>query len=119
MIAPPLRDVVAIGKSSGQVVVRALVYHREANQTVEHNEGELRQVDLVDLLENLLPHSRIGRGLFLDKEFVQSPVAVEVDILAGRRKLVAGEAAGVIRVVRPTVRKLRDVVSASHGSRGW
>ena len=70
--------------------MRALAHHRVYGRTVEHDEGELRQVDAVDLLEELLPHARICRGLFLDKEFVQGGVTVEV-VLSRRGSLVAGE----------------------------
>src|SRR4051794_11644534 len=39
-------------------------------RTVERNEGELRQVDLMDLFEDLLPHAGICRRLFLGKELI-------------------------------------------------
>ncbi len=96
VIAPPLGDVVAIGKGAGQVVVRALVYHRVDGRTIEHDERVLRQVNLMDLLEDLLAHAGICRGLFLDKQLIQGRVAVEVEVASskviGRRwELVAGE----------------------------
>jgi len=82
VIAPPLSDVVGIGIGPGQVVVRPFVRQCEYCRTVEHNEGELRQVDLVDLNEDLLAHAGICRRLFLGKQLVQAGVAVEVDIVA-------------------------------------
>ncbi len=48
--------------------MRPLVHQHKVCRTEEHNEGELRQVDLVDLLEDLLPHARIRRRLFLGKQ---------------------------------------------------
>ena len=106
------------------LVVRSLVRQRVPCRTVEHNEGELRQVDLMDLLEDLLPHARICRGLFLSKELVQGGVAVEVKVesikvISCRWKLVAGKQAGIIRVVGKKVRKLGDVIPARYSSRGW
>jgi hypothetical protein len=59
----------------------------------------LRQVDLVDLNEDLLAHDGICRPLFLGVQLVQAGVAIEIDIAAGWRKLVTGECAGVIRVI--------------------
>ncbi len=102
--------------------MRALAHQRVDGRTVEHDEGVLRQVDAVDLLEELLAHAGICRGLFLGKQLVQGRVAVEVKIecskVIGRRwELVAGEQAGVIRVVGKIVLKFGDVIPARQGSR--
>src|SRR2546423_13286899 len=93
-----------IGIGSWQVVVRSFLRQRVPCRPVEHNEGELRQVNLMDLLEDLLPHAGICRGLFLSKELVQGRVAIEVKIesikvIGCRWKLVASKQAGIIRVV--------------------
>src|SRR5207302_4376899 len=106
------------------LVVRSLVRQRVPCRNVEHNEGELRQVDLMDLLEDLLPHTRICRGLFLSKELVKGRVAIEVKVesikvISCRWKLVAGKQAGIIRVVGKKLRKLSDVIPARYSSRGW
>ncbi len=97
--------------------MRALVRYRKVLFPVEHDEGELRQVNLVNLPENLLPHARIRRRLFLSKQIVQGTITVEVDIEAGRENLVAGEQVGVIRVVVQAVLKLGNVIPVRHRSR--
>ena len=96
--------------------MRSFVRQRVPCRPVEHNEGELRQVDLMDLLEDLLPHARICRGLFLSKKLVQGGVAVEVKVesikvISCRWKLVAGKQAGIIRVVGKKVRSYPPSVS--------
>ena len=49
-------------------------------RAVEHDERKLRQVDLMDLIEDLLPHARIRCRLFLSVEGIQAWVAVEVKV---------------------------------------
>ena len=63
--------------------------HRDVRRPVQGDEGELRQVDLVDLVEDLLPRVGIGRGLLLQVQLIQLVVAVEVNVEARRRELVA------------------------------
>ena len=53
VIAPPLRHVIGFAKGSWQVVVRPFVRQRKICRAEEHDKGELRQVDLMDLLEDL------------------------------------------------------------------
>ena len=68
MVAPPLPDVDGVCckcKGAGLVVVRPLAHDREVCWAVEHNEGVLRQVDLVDLMEDLLPLARIRCRQFM------------------------------------------------------
>ena len=82
----------------------AFAYHRDIEREVERDERKIRQVDVMNLTEDLLPHARICRGLFLSKELVQGGVAVEVKVesikvISCRWKLVAGKQAGIIRVV--------------------
>ena len=122
VIAPPLRHVIGFAKGSWQVVVRPFVRQHKICRAEEHDKGELRQVDLMDLLEDLLPHAGICRRLFLGKELIQGRIAVEVKVesikVIGRRwKLVAGKQTGVIRVVVKIGRKLGDVIPVRHGSR--
>ena len=66
IVAPPLPDVYGIScDSAWQVVVRPLAYDREVCRAVEHNERELRQVDLVDLMEDQAcrsPASAVARS---------------------------------------------------------
>jgi len=54
------------------------VRQREYCPTEEHNEGELRQVDPVDLNEELLAHAGVCRRLFLGIQSIQGRIAVEV-----------------------------------------
>jgi len=65
--APPLPDIIGLCKGSRLIVVRPLVHQRECYRAVEHDQGELRQVDLG---EDLLPHPRLPRRLFLSKQLV-------------------------------------------------
>ena len=53
-IAPPLPNVVGIAKGSWQVVMRAFARDREVWRAVERDERKVRQVDLVNLTEELL-----------------------------------------------------------------
>src|SRR5947208_16911298 len=71
------------------VVMRPLAHDREIIQAVEYDERELRQVDLMDLHEDLLPRAWIRRRLFLVVEGIQRLVAVEVNVEASGRELVA------------------------------
>ena len=86
VVAPPLRDVdVGI-----KVAVRPLAHHREASRrAVECDEGELRQVDRMDLTEDLLPRTRIRCRQFLCVEGVQGRVAVEFIVHSIGRDLAA------------------------------
>jgi len=66
LVAPPLPDVDVGIKVAALVVVRPLVHHREASRrAVECDEGELRQVDRMDLSEDLLSRACIRCRQFL------------------------------------------------------
>src|SRR2546423_15038226 len=96
MIAPPLPDVGGLSlKGAGLVVVRPLAHDRWAQRTVEHDEGEARQVDLMDLIEDLLPDARIHCRHFLLVEGSQVMVAVEGKVLSLGRDLVARKHRGI------------------------
>lgn len=75
--------------------------HRDIHRAVERSHREVRQVDLVDLIEDLLTHGRVGCGLLLREQLVQSRIAVEHKIGPGRRELVAGKQRRVIGIVGP------------------
>ncbi len=60
--------------------MRPLAHDREFCRAVEHDERELRQVDLMDQLEEHLPRAWIRRRLFLLVEGIQGRVAVEVNV---------------------------------------
>src|SRR5438105_9070077 len=89
IFTPPLPDVLPCAKGPGLVVVRPLAHDREIIQAVEYDERELRQVDLMDLHEDLLPRAWIRSRLFLVVEGIQRLVAVEVNVEASGRELVA------------------------------
>src|SRR5437016_3113127 len=77
-IAPPLPDVDGVcckRKSTRQVVVRPLAHDREVCRAVERDERVLRQVELVDLCEELLPLARIRCRQFLCVETIQGRIA--------------------------------------------
>ncbi len=63
------------------------------------------------------PHAGICCRLFLGVQGIQAGVAVEINVESYGRKLVAGEQAGVIRVVGKILLKLGDVILARHSSR--
>jgi hypothetical protein len=64
LVAPP-PDVGGLSlKGTGLVVVRPLVQYGYIIHAVEHDERELRQVELMDLKEELLSQARTRRRLF-------------------------------------------------------
>ncbi len=65
----------------------------------------------MDLDEDLLPHARVHRRLFLCIESIQSRIAVEAEIEANRGDLVTGEQDGVIRIIVKVFRNFDDVIS--------
>jgi len=92
LIAPPLPDIDGISCNwTGLEAVRPLAHDREICRAEEHDERELRQVNLMDQLEEHLPRAWIRRRLFLLVEGIQRMVAVEVPVGASaiRRDLVA------------------------------
>ena len=89
LVAPPLPDVVElIEKRTYLVVVRPLTHHREAaQQTVKRDEGELCQVELMELSEDRLSRARIHCRQFLLVEGIQSRIAVEAIVSSLGREL--------------------------------
>jgi hypothetical protein len=59
VIAPPLPDGGHSAKGAGLVVVRALAHDRDVCHALESDEWEIRQVAVMDLIENLLPLSSV------------------------------------------------------------
>ncbi len=120
-ITPPLPDVDGLRRTfrARVVVIHANLVHRNVHRTIERDEREGCQIDLVDLIEDLLTHVWISRGLLLHEEFVQRWVAVEVKILSIRRELVTGKQRCVIGVVGPLVLKLEEVIPARYCPRRW
>ena len=61
VLAPPLPDVVGFKCTRwlGLEIVRPLVHHIDISRAKENEDRELRQVDEVDMLEDVLPHTRI------------------------------------------------------------
>src|SRR5438067_6475110 len=84
-------------KGPGLVVVRPLAHDREIIHAVEYDERELRQVDLMDLHEDLLPRAWIRCRQFLLVKGIQGRVAVEVNVRSTslRRDLVTQEHPGI------------------------
>ncbi len=119
VVAPPLPDIDVGFKVAGQVVVRPLAHNREVCRAVERDEGELRQVDRMDLTEDLLPRARIRCREFLCVEGIQGRVAVEGKVLSIGRDLVAREQDRIVGVIAKAPRPLGDVVPARYRSRGW
>jgi len=119
MIAPPLPDVDGLSRNrAGLVVVCSLAHHRQGERAEERDERKVRQVDVMDLLEELLPHSRIRCRQFLPVEGIQGMVAVQGIGCCSRRDLAAPEQERIIRIIEVIVLPLGDVEPARHGSRG-
>ena len=119
VVAPPLPDIDVGFKVAGQVVVRPLAHDREVCRAVERDEGELRQVDRMDLTEDLLPRTRIRCRQFLCVEGIQSRVAVEGQVESIGRDLVACQYHRILGVIAKAPRPLGDVIPARYRSRGW
>ena len=117
-IAPPLPNVARVlprAALAELIVVRPLAREHGVCAAVEGNEREVRQVDVMDLIENLLPHALIQRCQFLLVEGIQFRIAVEVHVVSIRRHLVAREHGRIVGVIAKALRKLGDVISARHG----
>src|ERR1051326_8356254 len=84
---------------------------------VECDERELRQVELMDLKEELLPQAWISRRLLLLIERIQGRVAVEIKVASHAlgRDLVARQYRGIVGVIAKVIRKLSNIISARHG----
>src|SRR5260221_442227 len=82
LIAPPLPNVEGRFsiKSARLMVVRSLTCNRELYPTVKHDDGKVRQIDLMDLIEDLLSHSRICSFLFLLIKSLQGRITIEAHI---------------------------------------
>src|SRR5215472_3963607 len=90
LVAPPLPDVDGLSsKGAGQVVMCPLAYDCYIEREVERDERNIRQVDLMNLLEDLLPQPMIRCFPFLLVEGIQGMVAVEVNVVSVGVKLVA------------------------------
>src|SRR6266487_78498 len=85
---------------------------------VERDKRELRQVDLMDLKEELLSQAWVRCRLLLLIESIQGRVAVEVNVVCIGRKLVAGEHGGIVGVGGTAVRTFRNTIPARYPSRG-
>ena len=117
-IAPPLPDVDGLRRAfwARIVVFHANLVHGDVYRAVERGEREVRQIDLVDLVEDLLTHSWISCGLLLREEFVQRRVAVEGKIGSSGRELGASKQRRVIGVVGPRILKLEEIIPACYCS---
>src|SRR6266516_2147648 len=108
-IAPPLPDVNSLSlKGVGLIVVRPFVHRPYVKRAVECDERQLRQVDLMELNEDSLPHARIPCRQFLLVEGIQRRVAVEVSVAstAFGWDLVAREQGGIVGVIAKALRPL-------------
>src|SRR2546426_7827650 len=105
--APPLPDVDGLRRTfwARIVVIHANFVHGDIHRTVERDEREVRQIDLVDLVEDLLAHVWISRALLLHEEFVQRRVAVEGKIGPTGRELGAAKQRRIIEAAGPRLLK--------------
>src|SRR6266566_3502819 len=118
IFTPPLPGL-PCAKGPGLVVVRPLAHDREIIQAIEYDERELRQVDLMDLHEDLLTRARIRCRQFLCVKGIQGRIAVEGQVLSIGRDLVAREQDGIVGVIAKAKRPLADVIPACYRSRRW
>ena len=64
----------------------------------------------MDLVEDLLPHTLIGRRLFLLEEGIQVMVAVEAKVLSLGWELVARPCGGIVGIIEVAVCPLGDII---------
>ena len=77
VVAPPLPDVDGFScKGAGLVVMCPFAYDRYIEREVERDEREIRQVDVMNLTEDLLPLPRIRCFQFLFIESIQRRIAI-------------------------------------------
>src|SRR5438034_8912250 len=78
-IAPPLPDVNSLSlKGVGLVVVRPFVHRRYVKRAVGCDERQLRQVHLMELLEDNLPHACVPCRRSVLEEGIQGSIAVQL-----------------------------------------
>src|SRR5260370_13643591 len=118
LVAPPLPDIAGLYSGRGLVVVCRVAQDPEKCRAVEDDKGELRQNDVMDLHEELLPHARIHCRQFLFKEGIQGRIAVEVPVASLWRELVARQYRRIVGVISRVLSELGDVIPAGHSSRG-
>src|SRR5258707_10613111 len=97
-VAPPFPNVDSFRSAfwTWQIVMGVILHHGDICRTVQGNKWEIRQIDLVDLVENLLTLSWIADCLLLGKEFIQCRVAVlrivtATEAISSGRNLVTGK----------------------------
>jgi len=78
VVAPPLLgfDGLQCSDGTGLGVVRPLAHDVGVYRAEEHDEGQLRRVDIMDLKEDLLPQPWVHYRQFLLVEAIQGRVAV-------------------------------------------
>ena len=71
-ITPPGPGIARLSSSAwqGQVVVCIVLQDRHVDRRIQGHERVVRQVDLVDLVEDLLPLIGVNRGLFRREELI-------------------------------------------------
>jgi hypothetical protein len=86
--------------------VHLLAHDREDCRAVEYDKGELLQVDLMNPIEDLLPHAWIKCRQLLLVKGIQSRIAIEVKVLSSGRELVARPQPGIVGVIAKVLLKL-------------
>ncbi len=84
-ITPPLPDVDGLESTSRTwvVVVHTILVHSDIRWRVQHDEGEVCQEGLVDLIEDCLTLIGVDRRLFGHEQLVQCRVAIEGGLMKG------------------------------------
>src|SRR6266566_1597394 len=111
-VTPPFPDVNCFQGTlwCWQIVVRTLFDHKHVKWAIQCDEWEVRQVNLMNLIEDILARNWINCLLFLRIEGIQRFVTVEVNVETIRRFLIAGEHQRVISVVVERVLELCNVI---------
>src|SRR5260221_805051 len=117
---PPLPDVdrLRCALRTGVVVMYSELVHGDVRRTVQRHKWKLRQVDLVFLVEDLLPRIEVRCRMLLDEQLIHGRVAVEVVIHAVRWELIAGEQRGIIAIIGVVILELEYIIPACHRSGG-
>src|SRR6266853_1962358 len=94
---PPVHHTDRLGRTlwAGSVVLRGVFMHGKVDRAVQRDKRELRQVDRMFLVEDLLARCRVCSCLLLYEETVQLMVGVEGNGEPSRWDLVTREQRGV------------------------
>src|SRR2546421_9199504 len=111
-VTPPLPVVDGLCRPTRcrSIVVSVLLGDIDVQWRVERDEGEVGQVNLMNLVEYLLALIGVSSGLLSDIQLVQIRIAIEQDVEAVGRDLVGGRDRSIIGIIAKRLLKLGDVI---------